>query len=163
MALTAAPPVALVVLAAVAASNAWARASIGASTMGAAYLTLTDNGAPDSLTGVTTPVAASASLHQTTTEGGIKRMRPVPVLPLAPGKSVTFAPGGYHIMLMGLTHKLKAGEQFPRGKSLGQVIVGPDFQPHDPVGLLAARGEHQNGHPRRDANAAQDLQPVDAR
>jgi copper(I)-binding protein len=98
---------------AIAASNAWARASIGASTMGAAYLTLTDNGAPDSLTGVTTPVAASASLHQTTTEGGIKRMRPVPVLPLAPGKSVTFAPGGYHIMLMGLTHKLKAGEQFP--------------------------------------------------
>ncbi len=98
---------------AISVSNAWARATIGASTTGAAYLTVTDNGGADSLIGAATPVAASATLHQTTTDNGIKRMRPVPSLPLEAGKSVTFAPGGYHIMLMGLTHKLKAGEQFP--------------------------------------------------
>jgi periplasmic copper chaperone A len=41
------------------------------------------------------------------------KMRPVGPLPIAPGKRVTLAPGGYHIMLSGLKRPLKQGDSFP--------------------------------------------------
>ena len=34
-------------------------------------------------------------------------------LPIEPGKPVTLAPGGYHIMLMDLQQPLKEGDKFP--------------------------------------------------
>ena len=34
-------------------------------------------------------------------------------LELAPGQAVTLAPGGMHLMLMGLREKLVEGESFP--------------------------------------------------
>ena len=40
-------------------------------------------------------------------------MRPVGPLPIEPGKPVTLAPGGYHIMLSGLKRTLKQGDNFP--------------------------------------------------
>ena len=40
-------------------------------------------------------------------------MRAVPELPVAPGEPVTLAPGGYHIMLVGLKQALKEGDSFP--------------------------------------------------
>jgi len=60
-----------------------------------------------------TPVAATAEVHETTNDNGVMRMRPVPTLALEPGKSVTLTPGGYHLMLMGLKHPLKQGDSFP--------------------------------------------------
>ena len=92
----------------------WARASAGAAKTGAAYLTITDSGAPDRLTGASTPVAATAELHESMSgDMGMMKMRPVPGLPVAPGKPVKLAPGGYHIMLMGLKAPLKQGDSFP--------------------------------------------------
>jgi copper(I)-binding protein len=91
----------------------WARASAGAATTGAAYLTLTDQGAPDRLTGASTPVAATAELHESMSDMGTMKMRPVSGLSVAPGKPVKLAPGGYHIMLMGLKAPLKQGDTFP--------------------------------------------------
>ena len=91
----------------------WARASAGAAKTGAAYLTLTDQGLPDQLTGASTPVAASAELHESMDDMGMMKMRPIAGLPLTPGKPVTLAPGGYHLMLMGLKGPLKAGDSFP--------------------------------------------------
>ena len=41
------------------------------------------------------------------------RMRPLAGIALEPGKPVTLAPGGYHVMLMGLKAPLKQGDQFP--------------------------------------------------
>jgi copper(I)-binding protein len=95
------------------ATHAWARATPPNATTGAAYVTLTDNGLPDHVTGASTPVAGMAAVHETTNDGGVMKMRPVPSLALETGKAVTFAPGGYHIMLMGLKQPLKAGEHFP--------------------------------------------------
>ena len=68
---------------------------------------------PDGLTGASTPVAATAEVHETTHNNGIMKMRPVAVVPVPSHQTVTFSPGGYHIMLMGLKHKLVAGESFP--------------------------------------------------
>lgn len=78
----------------VVATAGWARASAGAATTGAAYLTLTDSGAPDRLTGASTPVASRAEVHETVDDQGVMRMRPVPAVDLPPGVPVTLAPGG---------------------------------------------------------------------
>ena len=92
--------------------HVWSRAAL-AGHEGAVYLTITDTGAPDTLTGVSTPVAAMAGLHRSTDDNGVMKMRPVASLPIEPGKPVTLAPGGYHIMLMDLKQPLKQGDSFP--------------------------------------------------
>jgi copper(I)-binding protein len=91
----------------------WARASAGAAKNGVAYLTITGQGQPDRLTGASTPVAATAELHESMGDMGNMKMRPLDGLALPPGKSVQLAPGGYHFMLMVLKAPLKAGESFP--------------------------------------------------
>ena len=93
--------------------HAWARASAGSATTGAAYVTLTAGARADELVGAATPVAAGAEVHQSFTENGVTKMRAVPSLALPAGKAVTFAPGGYHIMLTGLKQPLVAGQIFP--------------------------------------------------
>jgi copper(I)-binding protein len=93
--------------------EAWARASPGAATTGAAYVTLVGADQPDGLVGASTPIAGTAEVHETTNDNGVMKMRPVAVVPIPPHQTVTFSPGGYHIMLMGLKHKLVAGESFP--------------------------------------------------
>ena len=90
----------------------WARAAM-AGHEGAAYLTITNSGPSDTLTGISTPVAAMAELHRTINDNGVMKMRPVQSLPIDAGKSVTLAPNGYHIMLMNLKQTLKEGESFP--------------------------------------------------
>jgi copper(I)-binding protein len=93
--------------------EAWARASAGPATTGAAYVTLMGADQPDSLVGASTPVAATAEVHETTNDNGVMKMRPVGAIPIPPHQTVTLSPGGYHIMMTGLTHKLVAGESFP--------------------------------------------------
>jgi copper(I)-binding protein len=97
----------------IAVPEAWARASAGAATTGAAYVTLVGGAQTDQLVGASTPIAVTAEVHETISDGGIMRMRPVAAVPIPPGKTVTFAPGGYHIMLIDLQHPLTAGERFP--------------------------------------------------
>jgi hypothetical protein len=99
--------------ASVSCDQAWARPTAGAGTTGAAYFTLTDNGVPDELVGVSSPIAGSASVHETINDAGVMKMRPVTSIALAPGKQVTFRPGGYHVMLIGLKAPLRAGDTFP--------------------------------------------------
>jgi copper(I)-binding protein len=91
----------------------WARASAGAAANGAVYLTLKGGAQPDSLTGASTPVAGSADLHVSMSEQGVMTMRPVHAVPVPPHAAMTLAPGGYHIMLMGLKEPLVANQTFP--------------------------------------------------
>jgi len=93
--------------------QAWARASAGNATTGAAYVTLKAGAQPDRLVGVGTQAAATAEVHESFTENGVMKMRPVPALPVPPGQTVTLAPGGYHIMMTGLKQPLVAGQSFP--------------------------------------------------
>ena len=92
--------------------HVWARAA-PAGHEGAVYMTIINNGAPDTLTGVTTPIAAEAALHQSRDEHGMMKMRPVGPLTIEPGRPVTLAPGGYHVMLTALKHSLNQGDSFP--------------------------------------------------
>jgi copper(I)-binding protein len=51
-------------------------------------------------------------VHRTEIVEDIARMREVSVLHVAPGEKVEFAPGGLHVMLMGLKRPLKEGQVF---------------------------------------------------
>jgi periplasmic copper chaperone A len=93
-------------------TNAWARATPGGATTGAAYLTIRSPVA-DRLVGAASPVAKSAQLHSMTMQGAIMRMRPVAGIDLPAGKPVTLKPGGLHIMLVGLNAPLQEGQNFP--------------------------------------------------
>ena len=145
-----APAVALAQQSDIRIENAWSRAAMAGRT-GVVYLTITDTGAPDRLTGVASPVATKADLHESFTEQGVAKMRAVAALPVTSGKSVTLAPGGYHIMLMGLKQELKQGDSFPvtlsferSGPVTATVTVG---QPAGgmPMGHDAMGGMHMQG------------------
>lgn len=92
--------------------RAWSRATPQGGT-GALFMTVTDSGAADRLLRVSTPIAERAELHGSTNDNGVMKMRPVETLPVSPGKPLVLAPGGYHVMLMGLKQALREGDSFP--------------------------------------------------
>ena len=92
----------------------WARASILQSRPGAAYLTIRNTGdAPDRLLSVSSPLAEHAAVHAMERTNGSLRMYALPGLDIAPGETVVLAPGGMHLMLVGLRRKLIEGEALP--------------------------------------------------
>ncbi len=90
----------------------WSRAAVQGHN-GVLYLSATDAGAPDRLIGVDTPVADRTELHESASEGGVMKMRPIDSIPVSPGQPLSLAPGGYHVMLLGLRRDLKEGDSFP--------------------------------------------------
>ena len=77
------------------------------------YLTVTAPAA-DTLVSVASPVAALAQIHETKMESNMMMMRELEQgLPLPAGEAVVLAPGGNHIMLMGVAEPLRAGDTVP--------------------------------------------------
>lgn len=93
--------------------DAWARATPPGMTVAAAYLTLVGGPRSDRLLSAATPRAAMAELHVVTESDGMSRMRQTAGIEVPAGKTVTLAPQGTHVMLMGLNEPLVAGQQFP--------------------------------------------------
>lgn len=92
-------------------TNVWARPST--TSTGAAYLTISNQGkGEDALIGVSSAVAENTEMHEMTMTDMVMRMRKMASVSLPAGQSVSFAPGGMHIMLIGLKGPLKAGESF---------------------------------------------------
>jgi hypothetical protein len=95
-------------------SHPWARASAPTARNGAAYLKIESApGSKDRLLGARSPVAETVEVHETTIIDGIARMRRVPEIGITPDQPVDLAPGGMHMMLMGLKSPLKEGDMFP--------------------------------------------------
>ncbi len=93
----------------------WARATPPTAPSGGAFLTITNNGkTADRLMGASTPIAEKAQIHETKMEGNVMRMREQEHgLEIPAGGKATLAPGGYHIMMMGLKEPLKEGAKVP--------------------------------------------------
>jgi periplasmic copper chaperone A len=92
---------------------AWSRPAAQGTT-GAGFMTLTNPDAKaDALVAVESPLAREVQIHQSSMKGGIASMAKAARVPVPAGGRVTFAPGGYHLMLMGLTKPLKAGDTVP--------------------------------------------------
>lgn len=92
--------------------KAWARKT-SRTVSAAVYLTIT-NDAHDMefLNGVSTDIANMAMIHQSREVDGVMQMDHMDTLPIAPGETLEFAPGGYHVMLMWLTKPLAEGDVF---------------------------------------------------
>jgi copper(I)-binding protein len=100
-------------------------------------MTITNHGASeDRLIGGSTPAAARVEIHEMSMDGGVMRMRKVPGgLAIPEGQTVTLAPGGYHVMFIGLKAPFATGERIPttlRFQKAGAVTV--DFEV-SPTGL----------------------------
>lgn len=92
------------------ASDAWIRWLPGQLPM-AGYLQLTNTGDQAMiLTNAASPAYARVMVHQSMREHGQEAMRHVGKLIIGPGKTVTFAPGGYHLMLMERQHAIAVGD-----------------------------------------------------
>ena len=80
---------------------------------GAGYVTIINTGTEnDALIGARADVA-KAQIHQSYEENGMHRMRPAGRLAIPAGETLRLAPGGYHIMFMGLSTPFVAGEKIP--------------------------------------------------
>lgn len=123
------------------ATGVWARATPGAATTGAIYLTLENTGSdPDRLLGATTPVAASVQFHSNMNDNGVMKMEMMDGIDVPPGATVVLKPSNTHLMLPSIAHPLKEGETFPlrlqfqkAGAVTVDVHVGKVGQMTDPL------------------------------
>ncbi|MGH6911066.1 MAG: copper chaperone PCu(A)C [Phenylobacterium sp.] len=94
-------------------SGAWSRPAV-VGTTGVGYLVVANGGkAADTLVRVESPVAARVEMHSSSMAGGVMSMKREDRVPVPAGGQAAFAPGGYHLMLIGLTKTLKAGDKVP--------------------------------------------------
>ena len=94
-------------------SDGWSRATGGAD-IAAAYVTIENKGGADQLVGVRSNIG-QAMLHESSTEGGVVRMRPVGAgqgMSVPSNGKLVLAPGGAHVMIAGLKKPLQAGDRF---------------------------------------------------
>ena len=94
-------------------TGAWVRPTTGVGNPVAGYLVITNaTGRDEALVGASTPAASSIELHRTmsASSGGMTGMTPVQRISLPAGSTVTLAPGGFHMMLIGLVRPLVAGD-----------------------------------------------------
>ena len=92
--------------------QAWAKATPPKATVGAIYLTMRNRSdADDRLVGVDSSVSERVEVHRVTVENGVTNMqRIIDGVELPPGGEVRFEPGGFHLMLIGLTAPLVEGQ-----------------------------------------------------
>lgn len=67
--------------------------------VGVAYFSITSN-TVDRITGVSSPQAKAVEIHESTSSGGMAGMARLDGVDLPAGKTVTFGPGGLHLMVI---------------------------------------------------------------
>ncbi|WP_019954975.1 copper chaperone PCu(A)C [Yoonia vestfoldensis] len=97
----------------------YALETVATAMSGAGYLTITNTGsAADRLLAVRAEFPR-VTLHATQTDAqGVTRMIQVEGIAIAPGETVRFAPGGMHVMFMGLD-----GDPFEEGERIPATLV----------------------------------------
>jgi copper(I)-binding protein len=94
-----------------AATGAWVRLPAVSGRPAAGYLTLSGGEKAEVLTGASSPAAERVELHESAMADGRMRMNRLSSVPLPVGGTVSFAPGGLHLMLFGL--KAQPGDSVP--------------------------------------------------
>lgn len=89
----------------------WIRGSVPGQKNGAGYLVIDNQSSqPAAVVSADSNRADRIELHTIEREGGVAKMREVQEVPVPANGSVTFKPGGYHVMFIGLTDPFKEGE-----------------------------------------------------
>ena len=129
----------------------WTRATPGGARVAGGYLRIVNKGAePDRLIGGTSEIAERFEVHSMEMRDGVARMARVEGgLEIPPGEAVELAPGGYHVMFMGLNRALAEGETVS-----GTLVFerAGTLEISYPVAAMGVRtppggdGHHHHGH-----------------
>lgn len=92
----------------------WSRATPKGASVAGGYLVIENKGSTsDRLIGGSSEIAGRFEIHVMTMQDGVMKMRPLEKgLEIAPGKSVKFEPGGYHLMFLDLKQPPVEGKRF---------------------------------------------------
>ena len=109
-------------------SQPWSHSTPAGAQVASGYLTITNNGiASDRLRGGSSEAAANTDVHEMASNGCVMTMRAVDGgLALAPGATVTGAPGDFPPMLTDIKTPLKQGDRLPitlKFEKAGDVAV----------------------------------------
>jgi hypothetical protein len=111
--LIATPAVAAPKVAGLEVRGAWSRPA-AAGTTGVGYAVVVNHGRkPAVLVGAETPIAAHGETHRSVMAGGVMSMTAEPRVEIPAGGELAFAPGGRHLMFVGLRRALKPGDVLP--------------------------------------------------
>jgi hypothetical protein len=118
----------------------WSRPATAGSTA-AGYVTLVNRGSsPQTLTGVVSPLAASVEIHSASMAGGVMRMAHETKAVIPAGGRFAFAPGGWHLMIVGLKQPVKPGDRIPATlRFAGGKTLKVEFAVGDGLGPPAAK------------------------
>lgn len=119
------------------------RAPVPGQTVAAAFMTLynaTDK--PLQLVAIKGDVAQKLELHGHTDDNGVMKMRRLESIALPPRTEVTLAPGGMHLMLIGLRQPLTENQKVTFRLVLGD---GSEVEAALPV-MDIAHEQHGGGH-----------------
>lgn len=111
---TSAAPGASTAAAAPAVAGAWVRQVPPAARMTAGYLQVTNPGSePLVIVGAESPLFNAVEVHGTEMVDGMARMRHQDSVTVAPGETVSFEPGGLHLMLMQAVETIPSEGEIP--------------------------------------------------
>lgn len=90
----------------------WTRATPKGAEVAGGYLSITNTGTQaDRLLSISAGIASRLEFHEMATVDGVMQMRQLENgLEILPGQTIELKPGGVHIMMMGLTAQIKAGD-----------------------------------------------------
>lgn len=93
-------------------SEVWGRPSPAMAAAAAFYMEIANSTATmEQLTAVSSPACHMSEIHETAVDAdGVMHMNPVGTLEIPPQATVSLAPGGLHIMCMGLMQPLTPGD-----------------------------------------------------
>jgi len=94
-------------------SNAWVRLSAVQKNPAAGYFTIHGGGKDATLVNVWSAVAIRTELHESMSSGGMSSMKPIAGVAIPAGQTVTFAPGGKHVMLFDMNPSITPGTRVP--------------------------------------------------
>jgi periplasmic copper chaperone A len=91
------------------ADHGWIRLAAVPGRPAAAYLTVQGGAGPARLIAVESDLAGSTELHQSMAGDGMAAMKRIDGVDVPAGGTVQFRPGGYHVMLFGMSPQAKPG------------------------------------------------------
>ena len=112
--------------------DAWTPAQEASAAANPAFLSIeSQSETTDYLVGGYTPVAERVELHNRVERNGRKRTVRVTRIPIDANDGLTLKPNGYHIMLVNMSDKAKAGSTFPltlkfQNSGSKQIVVSID-------------------------------------
>lgn len=132
----------------IAISGAFARATLPNAPVGGGFMTIANQGdADDRLVGAESEVAAEVQLHEMRLSGDVMEMRALDQgIPIPAGETVTLAPGGLHVMFMGLGQPFIEGECVLLTLAFERAGTAEFCMPIGPAAARGAAEDHEHTH-----------------